>query len=562
MRNLFLQAIRNNVAVISIFGIWSAIIYSNTINATFHYDDYFHIVNNPNIQWEEVSWENVVRTLQSKEESLSRPVANLTFALNYYVGGLDVSGYHYVNIGIHIITAFVFFLFLKTVFSLPHFGHKIQNKNYEIAFIASLLWLSSPLQIQAVTYIVQRMAALAAMFYVSAIYFFLKGRTSYGNKVYLYYILSILSSLLAVGSKENAITIPLFILVLEITILRKGDIGFIFKKRILLFLGVILTIYSALLLYYYFITVTKADKWFIYMLEMHFFTSVRAIAFYLTHLLFPIPSRLSIQHDFQVSQSLFEPLSTVLILPILIGIMIYALLSVRKRPLFSFFALWFFGNLAIETFHPYLITIFEHRLYLPSMGFFALVGIGVYNAATPLKIKGVKFIALGIVIALFSTNTYIRNNIWKDEYTLWGDVIKKSPNIAIGYIQVGNALFKDEDYEAALNYYLKARSIEPRNVAVRYGLGVIYFNLKGYEAAIAELSQVGSMGYVIVNRHDPSISYYFSRIAKNYYGHGRVDDAIEVLERALLYDPNEPRLKELKEKMVKGAITAKEIMSK
>lgn len=563
MQKLFLRAIKNNVAVFVLFSFWAALIYSNTLNAPFHYDDYNRIVENPDIQWEEISFERLKGLIFA-----SRPVATLTFALNYYFGGADVNGYHYVNLEIHIITAFIFFLFLKTIFALPHLGQKIRDKNCEIAFIASLLWLSSPVQIQAVTYIIQRMAALAAMFYVSAMYFYMKGRLSFGKNRYLFYLLTLLTTILALGSKENTIPLPFYLLLLEIMIIRGGNIRFLFLKK-WVFIGVAIPIiaYISTLSYYYYINLeVNFDSWFIYLLKTRFFTGIRAIAFYITQLFLPVPSRLSLEHDFQISRSLLDPPSILLILSFLLGVVSYIAVSFKKRPLFSFFTLWFLGNLALENFYPYIITVFEHRLYLPSMGFFAVVGIGMHNLIISVKEqrrKRLSIIALFIiVIAIFSINTYIRNNVWKDPYTLWLDVIKKSPNIPIGYTQLGVTFFKDENYSDALNCYLKARSIAPRDPSVRYGLGVIYFSLKEYEEAIREFNYVASLGHVKPNKSSPSIGYYFARIAKNYYGHGRAEEAIRVLDNALLYEPDEPMLKELKGKMTKGTITPKEIMAK
>lgn len=560
-----MKRIINNPFIVTILFIFMGIlIYSNTFNAPFHYDDYGQIVENPDVQWEELSWSKF------KTLSMNRPVAFLTLSLNYYFGGLGVSGYHYVNIGIHIITAFVFFLFLKTVLSLPHFDQNIRDKNREIAIISSLLWISSPIHIQAVTYIIQRMAALAAMFYISATYFYLKGRLSSDKKRYLFYFLTILFILLAYGSKENSITLPFYLLLLEIIIIRKGNFTFLFKKHMLVIFCILAITYLLTLWYLYYVYYSyehkvSLDPWFLYIIETRFYTGVRAIAFYITQILFPVPSRLSLEHDFQISRSLIDPPSTMLILPCLLVVVFYAIISYKKRPLFSFFTLWFFGNLALENFYPFLITVFEHRLYLPSMGFFAIAGIGIHKLISSVKGGGLKrfsVAALFIVIALFSINTYIRNNVWKDPYSLWFDVIKKSPNISIGYMQLGVTYFKDEDYDGALNSYLKARSIAPRDPSVRFGLGVIYFNLKQYDEAIREFNHVGSLGYMKPNKTSPDISYYFSRIAKNYFGHGRVEEAIKVLDNALLYDPDEPMIKELKVKMEKGTITAKEIMSK
>lgn len=554
-----MERIRSPLFFIIILGVWGFLIYSDTLDSTFHYDDYINIVDNPDVRWQGFSLESIKKLFVSE---LGRSFSYFTFALNYYLGGLNVRGYHYINIAIHILTAIGLFLFTRAVLDLPQIEKNLSKKGKEIAFIAALFWLSSPLQTQAVTYIVQRMAALAAMFYIYAIFFYLKGRLVSGRRRLLFHIIAFIFTLLAFASKENAYTLPLFFLLLEVIVIKRGDIAFLFKKRTITILSILAIVFLGILwsLYY---TPFRVDigSWLIYQIKIRFLTGMRVILFYMTQLLFPVPSRLSLEHDFQISRSFLDPPSTPIAFFAVLGLVFYALYSSRRNPLFSFFTLWFLGNLVIETFNPYLTLIFEHRLYLPSMGFFAVAAIGINEVASTERKRILSLAALFTILASFSINTYIRNDVWKDEHSLWSDVIEKSPNSVKGYIGLGAAYVRDESYNEALSVYLKAKEIEPRNPVVQYGLGVIYFNLKKYNEAVEEFSRLGSMGYIGIG-NEPSISYYFSRIAKNYYGHGRVKEALGVLDRALSYDPAEPVLKEFKDKMEKGTITFEEIMRK
>jgi len=197
------------------------------------------------------------------------------------------------------------------------------------------------------------------------------------------------------------------------------------------------------------------------------------------------------------------------------------------------------------------------------MGFFALAAEAIGRLMVSRRYEGAKPFILSIlfvIASLFAINTYNRNYIWRDSYSLWSDVIAKSPSTATGYINLGSAYVRDEAYSDALPLLQKAKFLEPRNAGARYGLGVAYFKLNKYEEAMAEFAYMGSMGYIGIG-NDPSISYYFSKIARNYYGHGRKDMALEVLDRALQYDPNETILTELKEKMVDETLTFTEIMA-
>lgn len=535
--------------------------YSNTLSVPFLYDDNEVIVNNEDIHIDSFDLEGIKRIILSDE----RPIAAISFAFNSLAGGLEPHGYHVVNIIIHILTAIGFFLFLEGTLLLSP-SPSMREKGFLVSGLAGLLWLVNPLQTQAVTYIVQRMASMAAMFYVWSLFFYMKGRVSplKGGR-YLFAILALLSGILAFGTKQNTYTLPVFILLYEMIIVRRGDISFLLKGRRLAFLSMGLIIFFGFLWYVYFPSLSvEPGAWLVYWGKARFLTGFRIIVYHMTQLLLPIPSRLSFQHDFQISRTLFDPVTTLFSITIIGGILIYAILSFRRRPLFSFFTLWFFGNLVMETFNLSLIFGFEHRLYLPSMGFFVVSSIAACNLLDSAKNAMQKrFIVASLlsVIVLSSLNTYVRNNAWSDDYSFWYDVVKKNPNLNTGYIGLGAAYAKDKNYEEALYNYLKANSINPRTPVVRYSIGVMYFALKDYEKAIGEFNIVGSMGYVDVGS-GPTISYYFSRIARNYYGHGRVKEALEIIDRAISYDPEEPTLKEVKEKMEKGTITSKEIMQK
>lgn len=534
-------------------------IYSNSLNMPFHYDDYGSIVDNPVIRVQKLNLESFKGIVSSE-----RPVAVLSFAFNYYLNGLNLYGFHLFNIVVHILTATGLFFLLEGTLSLSK-SPQIVERKFFISLLAVILWLTNPVQTQAVTYIVQRMAAMAAMFYVWCMWFYLMSRVSSSGWRYLYASLAILSAFLAFGAKQNALTLPVFILLYEIIIIRNGDISFLGRKKTLFTVVLFATVFLGLLWSLYYVSLAAPiGSWFSYWINTRILTGFRVIVFYVTELILPVPSRLSLEHDFGLSRSLFEPVSSFFTATAVCGTAIYAFASIRKYPLFSFFTLWFLGNLAIETFYPYLILIFEHRLYLPSMGFFAIAAIGIDKIQSSLKgdkLKRMGVSAILIILTFFAINTYIRNFTWKDDYSLWNDVIKKSPNISVGYVNLGAAYLRDENYGEASSSYLKALSVDPRNPVARYGLGVAYFNMQMYDKAISELSYLGSMGYISVG-NDPSISYYFSRIAKNYYGHNHTRGALEVLEKALQYDPNEPMLKELKEKMEKGTITFEEIMRK
>ena len=242
-----------------------------------------------------------------------RPVACLTFAVNWYLGQDNVYGYHLVNIAIHILTAFILFLFIINLFNTPVIKNKDYGDEYFIALLSATLWAINPIQVQAVTYIVQRMASLCAMFYILGLYFYISGRNSNGLKPVFYYVAVIISFMLAIGSKENAITLPIAIMLIELIFYQSLDS--LKKQRILLISSSVcigLTVIAGILLFLnghplQFLN-GYAHRSFTFWERL--LTESRIVVGYIAQIFYPIASRLSIEHDILLSISLFKPWTT------------------------------------------------------------------------------------------------------------------------------------------------------------------------------------------------------------------------------------------------------------
>ena len=157
--------------VVSVF-----LLYSNTLDAPFILDDRPNIEHNPHIRLTRISVEDLWDA-GFHGISAYRPISKISFALNYYFHQYDLRGYHLVNILIHITTGIFFYLFLKSTLSLTSL--QAGDRRYAwVPFLAVLIWLVHPVQTQSVTYIVQRMNSLAAMFYILPLLFFVKARLS------------------------------------------------------------------------------------------------------------------------------------------------------------------------------------------------------------------------------------------------------------------------------------------------------------------------------------------------------------------------------------------------
>ena len=123
-------------------------VYLNSLDGEFVFDD-SRIYNNPNVQLENFSISGLVHSA-TRIEPTTRPVANLTFVLNYFFHGFDVRGYHLTNLFVHIAAGIILYFFLRTTFSLPVLCDKFRFPHW-IAFASALIWLVHPLQTQAVS---------------------------------------------------------------------------------------------------------------------------------------------------------------------------------------------------------------------------------------------------------------------------------------------------------------------------------------------------------------------------------------------------------------------------
>ena len=214
---------RNIFVFVSLFCL-ILIIYSNTFDASWHFDDTNNIVENKPLHLTELSSENIKKTFFASwngKGKLYRPIACLSFALNYYFGGTEVSGYHMVNLTIHFLAACFLFLFIYQTLNLPVLGSRYQSNAYFIAFLSTVLWAVNPIHTQAVTYVVQRMASMAGLFCIMSMFFFLKGKISTQKPIKtIHYISCCICGILALGSKENAIMLPMVLLVYDLFLIQ------------------------------------------------------------------------------------------------------------------------------------------------------------------------------------------------------------------------------------------------------------------------------------------------------------------------------------------------------
>ena len=462
------------------------IIYSNSFNCSFHFDDASSIVANKAIQ-------NLSDIKAWWNYSSGRPIAYFTFAVNYHYGELNVWGYHLVNLIIHLITSCIVGWLTLLIFSTPALKNNPIIKHKKIlAFFVALLFVSHPLATQSVTYIVQRMASLVAMFYLLSLALYVKGRLSEkGITKYFWFAGALVSAVLALLTKENAYTLPFAVILFEIFFLQTKKIKINFKDyRIILlmvaFLSIMIFMFSRFSLSIFKpISPTQGNTNTITSMN-YLFTQFSVIVKYIQLLFLPINQ--NADYDFPIANSFFG-IRTLLSFLFLIALIGLAIFLFKRNRVISFGIFWFFITLAIESsIVPIDDVIFEHRTYLPSFGFFLILISLIYF----LLWNKYKFHAIGILILIIVTNSFMtfnRNKVWKDEVSLWSDAVLKSPNKARPFVNLGNALKSIGQFDVAIEDYTKAIYINPKFSDAYYNRAVAYDKLSQWDKAITDYSK-------------------------------------------------------------------------
>jgi tetratricopeptide (TPR) repeat protein len=487
----------------------SFIAHSNTFETPFLFDGEYYIVENPVIK----DLQNFVQPSSSKDftrqfnyKTFSRRyLSYLSFAFNYRLHGLNVAGYQIVNLSVHIITSLLLYFFIILTFKTPYLRNSaIRDYARHIALFTALLFACHPLQTEAVTYIWQRVTSLCTMFYLLSLVAYVKWRLlsqswesrTQGIKAkekkpiiptpgtVLLYLLSLASTILAMKTKEIAFMLPV-VLVLYEMIFFGGKI----KKRLLYLIPFFITMLIISLTTISGAQVEDFDSLIRGTTKLprgeYLLAQFRVLVTYLKLIFLPVNQNLYYDYPRYYSFFNIEVFSSFIFLALILGLSVYILFRYRDSMphtrLISFGIIWFFVSLLLESsIIPLHNVIFEHRMYLPSVGVFSALTVAIFMVINRWKAY-TRVIALmfAVIIVALTNATYARNSVWKDEIILWKDVVNKSPNQEVAHYNLGNA-YQDQDLvDNAIKSYETAIKLNPaKRIETYYNLAVAY-NSKG-----------------------------------------------------------------------------------
>ncbi|MCK4838997.1 MAG: tetratricopeptide repeat protein [Desulfobulbaceae bacterium] len=446
---------------------FTALLYSNTLNSPPVLDDRATFIDNPAVYIDNLSFASL-KQVQAGRFGRTRFIPMLSFAVDHLLGQGSISQFHLTNILIHILaTMAVYLLAVGLTNTAVAKKSLILLTPTQFSLVVAALWALHPIQTNCVTYLVQRMASLAALFYFTSLAGYVWARIGQSGPArttgWLVFLLAMFG---AFFSKENTATLPLVALMVEMFFI-SPDLGRRIMTRIrrrhwLLLAMVFLLLLPLAAAKLTTIAGSYAEAGRHFNLQERLFTELRVVVFYLALLALPLPGRLNLDHDFAVSQSLIDPASTILA-GLFLGCLLFAALRYRRQnPLVAFAILFFLLNLLIESSVIALELVFEHRLYLPSLGFIIVIvalldwGSRLVPAQNKKERQTILFLGMMITCCALAIATSIRNHTWQDKITLYEDIALKSPLKPRAYTNLGREQIKAGRHDEALTTLQKA----------------------------------------------------------------------------------------------------------
>jgi protein O-mannosyl-transferase len=463
----------------------------------------------------------------------SRPIANLSLAINYALGGLDAPGYHAFNLLIHILTALLLYGVVRRTLTLERFRDTFNQSATGIATTVALIWSVHPLTTSAVTYISQRTEGLMALFYLLTIYCTIRGATSSHGSCW--YPAAAVACALGMGSKEVMVSAPLIVLLYDRTFL-SPSFRHAWQRRWGLYLALATTwLVVAAGCFTTNFNVKRGGGDPLTVFE-YLRTQSEVLVRYVQLSFWPNPLVLDYL-DWPVA-----PLSVSLVASCLavLAVLATTVWALRFRPACGFLGAFFFLILApTSSFLPLWGELAaERRMYLPLMPIIVLVVVGCYKGLmvavakrtlSATQCRWASTITVAALLTALIVATIQRNEDYRGALAIWSDTAAKRPGNWRAFTEVGTALAADKRFAEAINNYEHALQLRP-DYAMAYANWGVALGMEGkLDDAMTKLQKALEL--------NPRSAYAHYNLGLAFSKQGRTDLAKAQFAEALRIDP-------------------------
>lgn len=511
--------------------------YSNNLDGPFIFDDGHAIAENQSIRH---VWPPQKALFAAAGPTKGRPVMNLSLAMNYAIGGLNVRSYHIFNIAVHILCALVLFGIIRRTLLSERLRDRFGDVSRGLALACALIWMVHPLQTECVNYITQRSESIVGLFYLLTLYGAIRAVDGHHRRGWR--IASVFSCALGMASKEVMVTAPVTVLLYD-GVFMFGSIKEALRRRWSLYVGL-------------------ASTWMVLAALRVAFPQPESQGFHLgvgplqyaMHQCIVIVNYLKLAfwpHPLVLDYGGIRPLSLAEVLPylgILVFLGIVTIVLFVYRSMIGFLSAWLFVILApTSTFVPIITEVgAERRMYLSLAGLVVLVVIAGYvfveakwfgvhepAATRPMVRRSPRWVGILLVTvstALLGGTTMRRNAEYRTAVSIWQTGVEAAPDNPRAHFNLAVAFEHQNRLGEAVTHYRRAVQIEPGYAEAHDNLGVLLGSQGKLDEAIDHFRRA-----VLAN---PKYVAAYNNLATALLAQGNFEEAARYLRLVLQIQPD------------------------
>ena len=516
----------------------------------FLWDDDAYIINNELLTAPD-GWQRIWFSLDSPSQYF--PLTYSTFRIEHALWGLNTTGYHWLNLLLHVGNALLVWAVLARL-RIPG------------SWLAAAIFALHPVQVESVAWITERKNVLMGFFFLLTLLAWVAFSNERTRRQWIFYFLALIFYVLALSAKATACTLPAALFL--ILWLQKKPITM--RRVIQVIPFVILGIGMGLLAVWwerYHQGTNRGVFPFLSPIERILVAS-RAVWFYLSKILWP--SNLT----FIYPRWNISPLDWLDYIPLFAGIAacvaIYFLRRYVGRSVevaAAFFVATLspvLGFIMLFTFRYTFVA--DHYQYLACIGPIALASAGIVSLSDKFtQYRAVIVSAALLIVASLGALTWRQAATYADIETLWRTTLARNPECWMAHTNLGLVLLQKAEIDDAIAHYRSALRMQPDSWDAEYNLGTALLGKGQVDEAILHCERaVGmrptdpdalvSLGNALIQkgRIDEAIAHYQKAItvhpdhflARYSLGHallekGELDSAIQVCRSALLLRPSD-----------------------
>jgi tetratricopeptide (TPR) repeat protein len=522
---------RHSLAALAIIAA-GMLAYANSLSGPFLIDDAVTVVDNPHVRQ---LWP-LSQALFSEEETpaAGRPLVNLSFAINYAIGGLAVRGYHLVNIAIHILGALLLFGVVRRTLDSPPLHPRFSATSTAVALAVAILWMLHPLNTEAVDYLTQRTELMMGLFFFLTLY--ANSRTDDSPRRPWWRAIAVGACAAGMACKETMVTAPLLIVLYDVTF-RGESIRTAFRKRGGFYAALAAT-WGLLVALAWSGPRARSAGWSVGIsVWTNLLNQSVMIVRYLRLTVWP--TALVLTYGFTHTVRLVDVLPSALLVVALLGV---TLVLLRLAPRVGFLGAWFFVTLAPTSSVVPMITEVgaERRMYLPLAAPVALAVLGLHwltrrlnrdpGLASPSGPSAtIAIVVVAVVATGYTVETRARNREYRSGLVMAQTVLERWPT-GYAHLLLATELIAVGDHQAALPHLRVAVQDTPR---AEYGLGVELVRQQRWQEALEHLQAFVRLEPLLIEAVNAR-----NLIGRIFLDRGRLDDAADQFQIVLRMDPS------------------------